>query len=154
MQDPYKSWSRLVAAGASMAQTGLHLYETLGAANSVLAVRIPIIQAAIRSPLTSDHAELARMVPEKVEAFSRAGSLMIAAWWQAQSAWVGHLQHLGGLATRGGIPTGTDIADLGARSAALTLDMVEATARLGADSLAPIHRKAAANARRLKRAKI
>lgn len=153
MQDAYRSWSRLLAAGTSMTRTGMQLVETIGAANTVLAVRLPLIQTALCSPLTGDHAEMARMVPEKVEAFSRAGSVMVAAWWQAQSAWIGHMQHLGGVAARGHVPTGAEMADIGARSAALTLDMVEATARAGAASLAPIHRKAAANARRLKRAK-
>lgn len=153
MPDPFTNWSRLAAAGASMTRTGMRLFETLGAANAVIAARMPIIDAAIRSPLTGDHAELALMVPEKVEAFSRAGSAAVAAWWKAQSLWMGHMQHLGGMAMRGHPPTVADITDASIKMAALAMDNVEAMARLGSTTLAPVHRKAVANARRLRRKK-
>ncbi len=151
MFDPFSSWSRLMAAGLSMTGTGVRVMETLGAANAVIAARTPIINAAIRSPLTGDHVELGLMVPEKVEAFSHAGSAMVTAWWQAQSLWIGHMQHLGGMALRGRTPTPGEIVDLNNRMAGLTLDGIEAAARMGTTVLAPVHRKAAANARRLKR---
>jgi hypothetical protein len=151
MFDPFSGWSRLVAAGFSMTNTGVRAFETLGASTEVITARTKIIDAALRSPLTGDHAELGRMVPEKVDAFSQAGSATVAAWWGAQSMWMGHTQHLSGMAMRGRLPTPVEVADLGQRMAALTLESIEATARLGSATLAPVHRKATSNAKRLKR---
>ncbi|NIJ34051.1 hypothetical protein [Sphingomonas oligoaromativorans] len=151
MFDPFSTWNRLLVAGASVTRTNMRAVETLTAANAVVAARGKIIEAAVRSPLTGDHAELGRMVPEKVDAFSRAGSATVTAWWEAQSAWARHMQHLGGMAMRGRPPTPAELADLGSRAATLTLESIEAAARLGSTALAPVHRKATANARRLKR---
>jgi hypothetical protein len=151
MFDPFSAWNRLWAAGASMTDTSRRAVETLVAANEVVAARSKIIEAAVHSPLTGDIAELGRMVPEKVDAFSSAGSATVAAWWEMQSAWVRHMQHVGGMAMRGRPPTAVELADLGTRMTTLALGSIEATARLGSASLAPVHRKATANARRLKR---
>jgi hypothetical protein len=75
----------------------------------------------------------------------------VTAWWEAQSAWLGHVQHLGVMAMRGRPPTISEMAELGDSMAKLTLRSVEGTARLGSTALAPVHRKATANARRLRR---
>ncbi len=53
------------------------------------------------------------------------------------------------MAMRGRLATPAEIADLGERSATLMLQSIEATARLGAASLAPVHRQVATNVRRL-----
>jgi hypothetical protein len=151
MFDPFSSWSRLMAAGFSMANTSMRAIETMGASNEVITARTKIINAAVCSPLTGDHAELGRMVPEKVDAFSQAGSATVAAWWGAQSMWMGHMQHFSGMVMSGRLPTPAEITDLGQRTAALTLESIEATARLGSATLAPVHRKATSNAKRLNR---
>jgi hypothetical protein len=151
MFDPFAGWSRLMMAGRTMTETSLRAVETVGAANAVIGARSTIIDAAMRSPLTGDHAELARMVPEKVEAFSRAGSAAVTAWWAAQSVWMEHMQHVGSMALRGRPPTIAEVADLGSRVNALALESIEAAAGLGSSMLAPVHREATSNARRLKR---
>ena len=46
------------------------------AAGQVIAKRVALGVAAAVNPMTADHAEFARMVPEKVEAFSSAGMAM------------------------------------------------------------------------------
>jgi hypothetical protein len=46
------------------------------AAGQVIAKRVALGVAAAVNPMTADHAEFARMVPEKVEAFSAAGMAM------------------------------------------------------------------------------
>ncbi|MBT2186780.1 hypothetical protein [Sphingobium nicotianae] len=150
MLDVFTSWTRLMAAGTSIAETGLRAFETARAAGEVIAARTPIIETAMRSPLTGDHRELARMVPEKVEAFSRAGSAAVSAWWTAQSAWMDHLQHFHAAALRGGVPTPADLGRLGERNTTALLEAVEATVQLASDTLAPIHTKATSNARRLR----
>ncbi|MEC3909354.1 hypothetical protein U5A82_02345 [Sphingobium sp. CR2-8] len=149
--DILSGWTRLMASGYSMAQTGMRAYETINASNEVIAKRSQVIGSAMQSPLTGDLAELGRMVPEKVDAFSQAGSVTVAALWSMQVAWMGQMQHIGSMAMRGRAPTLTELADLGSRTASLTLESIEAGANLGSDSLAPVHRKAMANARRLRR---
>ncbi len=48
------------------------------AAGQVIAKRVALGVAAAVNPMAADHAEFARMVPEKVEAFSAAGMVMVA----------------------------------------------------------------------------
>jgi hypothetical protein len=47
------------------------------AAGQVVAKRVALGMAAALNPLQADHAELGRIVPEKVEAFSAAGMIML-----------------------------------------------------------------------------
>lgn len=150
MFDVFTNWTRLMAAGVSMAETSLRAFETVKAANDVVAARTPLIGAAARSPMTADHRELARMVPEKVEAFSRAGSATVSAWWTAQSAWMVQWQHFHAAALRGRAPTAAELGRLGERNMAALIEAIEATAKLASDTLRPVHSRATSNARRLK----
>ncbi len=140
-----------MTAGWSIAQTGLRVAETMGAAGEVVHARTGLIDSAMRSPMTADHRELARMVPEKVEAFSRAGSAGVSAWWAAQSAWAAEMQHFGVMAMRGRPPTIGELTEIGDRMTALGVKSMEGAARLGASTVAPVHRKVVSNARRLRR---
>lgn len=47
------------------------------AASQVLAKRVALGMAAALDPLRADHVEFARIIPEKVEAFSAAGMIML-----------------------------------------------------------------------------
>jgi hypothetical protein len=47
------------------------------AATQVIAKRVALGTAGTADPLRADHIEFARMVPEKVEAFSAAGTVML-----------------------------------------------------------------------------
>lgn len=140
-----------MAASFQLAQTGVRMVETLSASADVIASRGATIGAALRSPLDADHAELGRMVPEKLEAFSRSGSAIADAWWAMGSAWMEEAQNLTALSMRGRMPTMSELATLSGRTTAWSLGTIEAGASLGNKALAPIHRKATANARRLKR---
>lgn len=149
MFDALAQWNRMLAASASICTTGIRAAETFDGANKVIAARGAIIGKAIESPWTADYGELGRMVPEKVDTLSRAGAAAATVWWDHQTAWMKHFQHLGTMTMRGRLPTVAEIGDLGQRSAALMLQSIEATARLGAASLAPVRRQIAANVRRL-----
>lgn len=149
MFDAFAQWNRMLAAGASMHTTSVRAAETFGGANKVVAARGAIIGKAMQSPWTADHAELGRIIPEKIDTLSRAGSAAATIWWDSQAAWMEHFQHLGTMAMRGRLPTAAEIGDLGERSATLILQSIEATARLSAASLAPVHRQVATNVRRL-----
>ncbi len=61
------------------------------------------------------------------------------------------MQHLGAMAMRGRAPSPREFTELGERMATLGLESFEAAAELGSTALAPVHRKATANARRLNR---
>lgn len=151
MLDAFDTWNRMLAVAWSMTQTSMRMAETMGAANDVVAARTALIGSAIRSPLAGDHRELGRMVPEKVDAFSRVGSAGIAAWWAAHAVWAGEMRHFGALAMRGRAPTPVELVVLGDRMARVGLESLEAAARLGSATVTPVHRKATANARRLNR---
>lgn len=149
MFDVLGNWSRLMASGAAMGQTSLDALETLEAAHEVIAARIPIIGLATASPMSEAHRELERIFPEKVTAFSEAGSAVMSTCWTAQTAWMGHLEHLGIMTMRPQIPTALTLKELGDTLLIMAVETVEATARLGAGALEPVHRRAVANARRL-----
>ena len=70
MIDPCAYWTRVMSAWGSVGATGERLGETATASQAVIASRTNTIGAAMRSPLSGDYAELGRMVPEKVAAFS------------------------------------------------------------------------------------
>lgn len=154
MIDFFAQWRRYAAAGASLQSTSLRAAATMGGASDVVSARSLLIGEAMGSPWTADHDdELARMIPEKVEAASRAGLAAAKIWLDSQSAWLAHMQHLGAMAMRGRAPTLPELIELGERGATLTLRSVEATAKIGAASLAPFSRQVAANVRRLDRKK-
>ena len=149
MIDPFTYWSRMMAAGVSIAETGMRLGETLGASNEVIGTRSDMIGRAMHS--RSDHAELARMVPEKLEAFAKSGTAAFDIWSTMGAAWLRETQHLTTMAMRGRLPTATELTALAGRTAAYSIGAVEAGAALGEKALAPVHRAATGNARRLRR---
>jgi len=150
MFDSMASMNRLMAVAADNARTSTRTTQMLTASRDVIEVRGEMIGKAMRSPLTGDYAELARMVPEKVEAFARSGSALFGEWWSMQVAWLAHAQRLGTMAMSGRAPGLAEAAAFSDSATAFTIEMIERGARLGATALAPIHASATANARRLK----
>lgn len=74
--------SDMVALATQTAGNGGNLAV---AAGQVIAKRVALGVAAAVNPMTADHAEFARMVPEKVEAFSAAGMVLVAQSEQLRS---------------------------------------------------------------------
>jgi hypothetical protein len=153
MLDPFTIYTRLVSAGTDMLHTARRGSETADAAALVIARRMAMIGEAARAPLDGDYAELGRMVPEKVEAFSSAGAAMAGACWDMQSAYLAEVQHWRALAGRARAPTVAEWWAHGARNAAFGLRMFELAGEVGAKGLRPIHAAATANAKRLKQTK-
>jgi hypothetical protein len=151
MINPFTAWSRMLAAQAAMAASSIRAAETLTASLSVIDTRTAIMRAAMADPLSADHAELGRMVPEKIAAFSDAGGAMMRGMLAWNQALLAEAQHLGTIASRGRAPTPGEWLGLAARTAEFGVAAAEQTARVGAAALAPVHAKATANARRLKR---
>lgn len=149
MFDPIGQWRRYLAAGSTMWATNTHAAETLDGANRVVAARTAIMGQAMATPWSANYGELARMLPEKIEAFTRAGSAIAAVWGDNQSIWLRHMQHLGAMTMRGRPPTVAEVADLGERTALLMLRSVEASTKLGSAGLRPVRKQVRANVRRL-----
>ena len=147
MLDPFTSWTRMIAAASRVAGTGRQISETLSASQEVIAKRTDMMQ----SPMTADYVELGRMIPEKVEAFSKAGVAVATEWWAMQAECLVEAQHIAALAMRGRPPSLDEWSTLASRNAAHALRMMERSAALGASAIAPIHRSATSNARRLRK---
>lgn len=150
MFDPMGNWLKLLDAGAQMARTSAALAETMTASHAVIARRSAIIGAAINAPASADRAELSRMVPEKVNAFGASGASIGRDIIAMQSALMQEAVQLGMMAMTGRLPGAGALAE---RSANLAVKTMTLGAGMGARSLAPVHRAATANARRLRRAK-
>jgi hypothetical protein len=68
------SFDTVVNAATQNANSGSDLAR---AASQIITKRVALSVAAIIDPMRADHAELGRMVPEKLEAFSAAGIIMM-----------------------------------------------------------------------------
>ena len=134
-----------------MAETGRRAGETSLAAHDVIGHRATLMREALHQPLSADHRELSRMVPEKVAAFSAAGGVAVEAWWEMQSIVAAQAQMIGTAMLAG---RGPDVAELGRlrrRSAARAMRLAEGVVAAGCAMLDPIHATASGNARRLTR---
>lgn len=151
MFDPFSAWSRILAAGCDIQTTWWQGLETLQASGSVIGARSEKMREALRSPLRTDVTELGRMVPEKVDAFSRSAGAIARDTIAIQTAWAGQMQHFWLIMASGKLPSPSEAALLANRTADYALGAVSAGAKLGKSALAPIHRTATGNARRLKR---
>ncbi|MEO5866332.1 MAG: hypothetical protein ABIS14_16130 [Sphingomonas sp.] len=149
MFDPLTYWARALDGLQTIATTQRKVVQTGAASEAVIAARSQTIGDAIRSPWTADYAELSRMVPEKTAAFGRSGSAMMSGLLRMQSDYLDQLRYAGGLMARGRPLTPDEWVGWSSRSAAYAMRTFEASSRLGRDALAPIHKTATANARRL-----
>lgn len=138
--------------------------ELATASAAVVQRRLEIVQAALADPLRADHVELGRMGAEKVEALAAsAGAACVGALDLADRSARAALResaeaeaHLARLArTGGGLDTVVEQTNwaLGVWSRALATSWTLGGALLKsqAETLAPIHAAATANARRLRR---
>lgn len=137
--------------------------ELAAASGEVISRRLEL--AASPGALTPDgQAELARMVPEKAHAFSRAGNEALfhfnAIWLRAASDWLREVSLA--TTTTAQVLTARDpvqalaaqqtyLAGLAERMSESGHNLFAATTALQSAALAPVHRTATANARRLKR---
>jgi hypothetical protein len=151
MLDPFAVFSRMASAASDVAGTTQRTSETLDASSEVIARRVEMICDAARSPLEGNYAELGRMVPEKIDAFTRAGAAMADDWWAMQSACMAEMRHMGAIAMKGRPPTMAELLALWQRNAAFGLRAFERAAGMTDKGLQPIHATAMANAKRLKK---
>ncbi len=151
MLDPFTYWTRAMTISLDMAKTLARASETAVASRDVIDQRTDTIESAVRDPLHADIAELVRMVPEKVAAFSQAGVALIDGWVGWNHACAAEAQHLSAMAMRGRLPTPGEWMALATRVQTFALASAERGASVGAATLKPVHAKAVSNARRLGR---
>ncbi len=149
LANPFALWSTL----------GMKTMQMQASAAQVIAIRTTRMALAGINPGPADRRENSRMVSEKVDAFSQAGEalatgagpLMAGMATQAVRATWDLFNAASRLAASRGLPQAMarqrELADTLMRSApAATSD---AAARLAHKTLAPVHRKATANQKRL-----
>lgn len=153
MIDPFSAWSRMFAVGIEMQSTWLRGLETVQASGTVIAARTNKMRDAAGAPMVADVAEFARMVPEKVEAFGLSAQSVARDTMVMHAAWTAQMQRLGAMMLMGRMPTVGEASRLMTQSADYAVDAMTAGAKLGRGALAPVHRTATGNARRLKRSK-
>lgn len=127
------------------AQLGVHWAETLVASQNVIAARLPVIGAALADPLRADHRELSRMVTEKGRAFGRSGRTANAAFETLRRSSHANARDMGRF-SGGDMLWPADWLRIFERNLAAGM----ALAALPGEALAPVHKRATANARRLK----
>lgn len=127
-------------------RTAVKLGETMLAANEVVAKRLPIIEHAGRDPLGADHVELARMVGEKAAAFAQAGSSLAADAIAIHTEVATTVLRVGAVLAAHSMPTSAQLLAIQSGLATTTSRGFRSPGR----ALDPIHRRATANARRLR----
>ncbi len=152
MFDPFAYHRRLVAAALSMTTIAQRSSEMASASHHVIAKRSEMMAAAARSPIDGNYAELARMVPEKLDAFTRAGAAVASDWWAIQMSLIDEARHFGALAMKGRAPTFAELSASASRTAEFLLWTFERMSAIGGAGLHPIHATVTANAKRLKHA--
>ena len=108
---------------------------------------------AMSAPMDADFVEFSRMVPEKVEAFSRSAHAVTRGTLAMHQAWMVQMQRIWSPIMAGRLPTMIEASRLMAQTAEYGLGAFTAGARLGKGALAPVRRTAIGNARRLTRSR-
>lgn len=147
--NPFQFWTDSLAAGEAMMRTGLRFGEMMAASAEVIDHRSRVIGDACRNPFAADHAELGLMVPEKIEAFQEAATAAAADMAAAHSMLLRNWQEMTAMMVQGHLPTAAQTRALAERSSRIGRRTTAAASK----ALAPVHRKATANARRLRRNK-
>ncbi|ATI78702.1 hypothetical protein [Sphingobium yanoikuyae] len=118
--------------------------ETMTIARTVIDARMPMIAAAWTNPFTANHSELTRMVTEKTSALGASQKTISSAQETVRRASEANARALGRL-TGGGWLDWSEWTKIVERN----LEIATTLAMLPTGTLAPIHSKATANARRL-----
>jgi hypothetical protein len=155
---------RIGNAARVAATNGRKTGELAVAAGRVVAKRVSLGAAAAIDPLNADHAEFARMVPEKTIAFSQAGmtslrysgevAQRVASYAASEmAAMAAAAVAIAGCRTSAGIVAAQSRFSTAwfTRALSQSIALGSLAMRSQGAAMAPIHRTATANARRLSR---
>ena len=151
MIDPFTAWYRLALAAAEMSATAVKASNTVAATPEIISRRTGMIGAAISSPSTGNYAELSRMVPEKVQAFSAAWTVVATEMLNMQAAWWREVAGVSATMSIGRLPTMIEAESAVDRFARYNVRTVERVAEMGTAALAPVALQVRKNSRRLHR---
>jgi hypothetical protein len=153
---------RVRRAVAEVGATSARAGELGVAAGKVVAHRVGLGLAALANPLDADHAEFARMVPEKTEAFTAAGTIMLERTAAIGQRIAAHTMKEAMLAGRAGLEMAATadpasllrvqsrfLAGAASRFIELAMQVGGMSLAIGGAALVPVHRTATANARRI-----
>jgi hypothetical protein len=129
-----------------VAQAQLALVETAIATPAVIGARLPIIADAMRNPVAADTRELTRMVTEKTAALGQSSARLTATWRKIESTSRANALDLNKL-SGGGFLWPADYLRMAERN----LEAFAALATLPGEAIGPVHKRATANARRLRK---
>jgi len=138
---------RTLQCAFDVAEVTLKQGEVAVAAGAVIAARMKI--AVQHDPLRAAEPELQRIVPEKLHAFSDAGSAVVAQWWRLNGDVGEYLLYLTRRMTTLQPSAPADVVEFIDRSAAHGALLAGSAAGLTAAALAPLHLTVTRNARRL-----
>jgi hypothetical protein len=157
-----KHGRRVAAAMARAGAASVRNGELGLAAGNVIARRVALGVAAMGNPAAADHAEFARMVPEKVEAFSAAGGILVqksaaigrqVARYTVSEAGLASQAAIGMAACRSPVDLfnaqSRYLAGAAGRLFALGFRLGTMGLAIGGAAMVPVHRAATANAKRL-----
>jgi hypothetical protein len=136
-------------ASLNLVQSNVRTVEMLTASRTVIASRMGSMAGAARNPFGGDHVELGRMIPEKVTAFSDAAHSLSRHWSAVFSMASEHMSQVGSLMFRGRLLSPAELSQMSSSTAAIATNMLATALESGSVALAPIHKQATSNARRL-----
>jgi hypothetical protein len=143
------AWGELMKASLDLVQTGARTNEMLVASRAVIASRVGSMVGAARNPWGGDHVELARMVPEKVSAFSDAGHALSRQWSAVLVQAAEHMSQVSWLMFNGRLLAPTELCKVSSKATVLATNVIASGLNSSSVALAPIHKQATSNARRL-----
>jgi hypothetical protein len=141
--------ARAMQAALDVADIGVKATEMTTAAGSVIRERVGMMTAVHCNPLTADYAELGRMIPEKMDAFSEAGAAVFDEWLALHRDVGDYMLFLGRTIMSGRPPIPSEAVELTERTSAHNDRVATSVIAAVGVALAPFHRKATSNARRL-----
>jgi hypothetical protein len=149
MMSPFGLWLDMWESGARSMTAGLRFAEMMQASSDVVRSRTTTIGEAMRDPLNGDYRELGLMVPEKVEAFSGAAHSIFGDVAAIQASMHANMSQAASLMLAGRAPTMAEAGAMWTRSG----QALSRSLGMANKAMAPVHGKATANARRLRKKK-
>ena len=138
---PFDLWSDMWINGMRLAQAGWKTGEMMHASADVIGSRCQSIAEASRNPLAGDYA--------KLDAFSRSGWAALRNLETMNAAAAANMAQVSRIAAAGRLPTPVEAQRIATRSSR----MIACASAAAGKTLAPVHKRATSNARRLKKKK-
>lgn len=115
----------------------------------VMGDRLGRFGVAMSQGIAGDFSEQARWLPEKIAAFSGAGEIVAAAWWECQSLLSTQVKRNSGLSSRRRPASAGELTQFWRSSSVTALRLFGVAVRCGRDALTPNETVVTANRRRL-----